>query len=908
MRVLILALTLTMTGVAFGLPNQFVQEGYLTRQNGAPVVGEVTLQVRLYERELGGNALFEEVHENVPLVNGYYAILVGSLNPLPEGIFRGPTMHLALRINGGDELVPRTAITKVPAAMEADTALNVTGDITPNTVSVGGLIVIDAAGKWVGDPTGLRGPAGANGVDGQQGPPGPAGPVGPQGPQGPPGQNGAVGAAGSPDTPAEVLGKLIQVDGAGSTLDSDLVDGLNSAQFMRTDTDTGTTGNVDIAGSMSSAQVNTTYGDIQSARGQVALNTLGNIKMTDNDIIGVQGFQFNDPGPDGRIEWQGTGARIYVAPLNDANTDGMLRVQNPAKGISLEGATRTSGTLNVVGRLNAEGGASIKNATIGDQASLILGNSVDAGAIGQKPSAVLGFAGVGVGNAALGWYPQNRTLELYDTSPAAPNDAFDQGSRPYGNFKAKSLRATGSVDSADGFSVDGNLIIDGNGKWVGGQVGNAGTLDGLDSTQFMRSDRDTGTTGNLTAGGQITSAGLSTGAARFDGSISLTDKNITGAQVFQFNDPGPDGRIDWAGTSAKIYVAPLNDGNTDGYLRIQNANKGISLESPVRTNSSLSVKTSLTVEGNSTLKTVRINDQRSLVLGNGIDATQVGTQPSAVLGFAGFGVAHGAMGWYGRSRQFELYDTSPASPNDAYDQGTRPYASLKAQNLIAVGAANTGGGYNVDGVTVIDGNGRWVGAKVANADTLDGLDSTAFARTATINALEARIAALERNQNGGASSLLDGTYPALFKRYAADGHIGGGGITNGSNYRPSWSHGSTSRRGADGVSDLNRNGALVFTERGRYNSVIYSPTSAIYWGATTFFVTAPSARDVRFDLTMTDSVINLNGSMVHQGGMGHSGRGQYTFRFRQGSNVISFRSLHHSDWSALIIYNKWITD
>ena len=266
------------------------------------------------------------------------------------------------------------------------------------------------------------------------------------------------------------------------------------------------------------------------------------------------------------------------------------------------------------------------------------------------------------------------------------------------------------------------------------------------------------------------------------------------------------------------------------------------------------------------------------------------------------------MGWFGRSRQFELYDTSPASPNDAYDQGTRPYASLKAQNLLAVGAANTGGGYNVDGVTVIDGNGRWVGAKVSNSDTLDGLDSTAFARTATTNALEARIAALERNQNGGAGSLLDGTYPALFKRYTATGHAGGSGLTNQTSYGPSWSHGSTSKRGADALGTLARNGSLVFTEKGRYNANMYSATRAIYWGALTFFVKAPTARDVSFDLTVTDSVINLNGSMVHQGGMGHTGRKQYRWRFRQGSNVISFRSLHHSDWSAIMIYNKWISE
>lgn len=59
--------------------------------------------------------------------------------------------------------------------------------------------------------------------------PGPAGPQGPQGPQGP---------AGSPDTPAQVLGKLATVDGPGSGLDSDLLDGLSSAALQRRGTST----------------------------------------------------------------------------------------------------------------------------------------------------------------------------------------------------------------------------------------------------------------------------------------------------------------------------------------------------------------------------------------------------------------------------------------------------------------------------------------------------------------------------------------------------------------------------------------------------------------------------------------------------------------------------------------------
>lgn len=53
------------------------------------------------------------------------------------------------------------------------------------------------------------------------------GPVGPAGPAGPP------GPVGSPDTAAQVLGKLLDVDGASSQLDADLLDGLDATTFAR---------------------------------------------------------------------------------------------------------------------------------------------------------------------------------------------------------------------------------------------------------------------------------------------------------------------------------------------------------------------------------------------------------------------------------------------------------------------------------------------------------------------------------------------------------------------------------------------------------------------------------------------------------------------------------------------------
>jgi hypothetical protein len=66
----------------------------------------------------------------------------------------------------------------------------------------------------------------------KRGPAGPQGPAGPAGSQGAPGSPGAAGNDGSPDTGAQILAKLDPVDGSGSGLDADSLDGQSSTAFM----------------------------------------------------------------------------------------------------------------------------------------------------------------------------------------------------------------------------------------------------------------------------------------------------------------------------------------------------------------------------------------------------------------------------------------------------------------------------------------------------------------------------------------------------------------------------------------------------------------------------------------------------------------------------------------------------
>lgn len=216
------------------IPETIFQEGLLLDAQDRALEGPVQLRFALYNAAAGGAAVWEEAHPNVPLFEGYYAVELGSIEALDADILLN-AQFLGVSIDGGAELSPRTPLASVPYAFLA-------GALQPGTVpDVSGLVVdgapvINDRGQWVGDPAGLQGPAGPVGPRGPQGPngvAGPQGPVGERGPAGPRGDQGPAGGDGSPDTPAQVLAKLLQVDGPGSGISADNVDGLDSSAFLR---------------------------------------------------------------------------------------------------------------------------------------------------------------------------------------------------------------------------------------------------------------------------------------------------------------------------------------------------------------------------------------------------------------------------------------------------------------------------------------------------------------------------------------------------------------------------------------------------------------------------------------------------------------------------------------------------
>jgi hypothetical protein len=142
------------SNVAVAGPTTVPHQGRLIAPSGAVIEGPVDLSFALYATPTGGSATWTESRPAVPLQDGYYAVTLGDVTPLPASVWAADRF-LEVSV-GGQPTAPRTAIAAVPYSVVAENAV---GDLTPRTISVGGTTVIDANGRWTGPaPAVVRGP------------------------------------------------------------------------------------------------------------------------------------------------------------------------------------------------------------------------------------------------------------------------------------------------------------------------------------------------------------------------------------------------------------------------------------------------------------------------------------------------------------------------------------------------------------------------------------------------------------------------------------------------------------------------------------------------------------------------------------------------------------------------------
>jgi len=119
-----------MTGDAkAAIPETINYQGYLTDNSGNPINATVSMTFRIYTVASGGTAQWTEPQSNVPVNNGIYNVVLGSVAPMGELPFDVP-YFLGVTVGSIDsEMTPRQPLTSVAYAFTADTALSVASNV-----------------------------------------------------------------------------------------------------------------------------------------------------------------------------------------------------------------------------------------------------------------------------------------------------------------------------------------------------------------------------------------------------------------------------------------------------------------------------------------------------------------------------------------------------------------------------------------------------------------------------------------------------------------------------------------------------------------------------------------------------------------------------------------------------------
>jgi len=97
-------------------------QGKLLDNSMKPVEGDKTITFSIWDSPMGGSKLWEETQRNVAVRRGLFHVLLGSVRPFPQELFRADRpLYLEVQAEGESALSPRTQLTGVPYAYIAST-------------------------------------------------------------------------------------------------------------------------------------------------------------------------------------------------------------------------------------------------------------------------------------------------------------------------------------------------------------------------------------------------------------------------------------------------------------------------------------------------------------------------------------------------------------------------------------------------------------------------------------------------------------------------------------------------------------------------------------------------------------------------------------------------------------------
>ena len=105
------------------VPRLINYQGRLTDSSNKPLEGAYNLTFRIYDAEIAGNLLWEEVHPGVVVEKGIFSILLGSINVEDFGNLSFDKPYwLAIKVGDDPEMQPRQMIASGAYAIRSETA------------------------------------------------------------------------------------------------------------------------------------------------------------------------------------------------------------------------------------------------------------------------------------------------------------------------------------------------------------------------------------------------------------------------------------------------------------------------------------------------------------------------------------------------------------------------------------------------------------------------------------------------------------------------------------------------------------------------------------------------------------------------------------------------------------------
>ena len=180
---LLLGLVALGPAVRAQMPRTISFQGVLADGSGKIVPdGNHTLTLRLYDVAAGGSPIFTETQTGIPVVQGIFNAIIGSVSAIPTSLAFDRAYFLGVSVDNGGELSPRTALTAAPYALRASFA-DQAGSLAPGAIGVvtsinggDGAVVLQGSGSTTINRTGntitisSSGGSGGTGIQGVQSP------------------------------------------------------------------------------------------------------------------------------------------------------------------------------------------------------------------------------------------------------------------------------------------------------------------------------------------------------------------------------------------------------------------------------------------------------------------------------------------------------------------------------------------------------------------------------------------------------------------------------------------------------------------------------------------------------------------------------------------------------------------